>query len=148
MDSDELSVRLYGLMRHLGMKKKEDLAKKLGYSRTQIYMIERGEVEPTARFWSRLEEVERESGFAAHRGKAVPNNNEQSRTSDQSGRLAEDPAEYGRGVRMADVELQALASLLMLHAARLTAGEKIDSDIPHARTAMERALKDRGVLPK
>ena len=140
MTPEQLSIRLYGLMRHLGLKKKGDLAKKLGYSRTQIYMLENGDSEPTARFWSELERLERESGYTAAAG-SLPS--EQERTSDQSGRLREDPP-----APCNDAEINGLAALLVHHAARLTAGETLSPDLPYVRGALELALQGRGVLPK
>jgi transcriptional regulator with XRE-family HTH domain len=55
------------------------------------------------------------------------------------------PAEYMAANRSAegDAELMSLAALLMHHTFRATAG-----DLPVVRNALERALQQRGVLPK
>lgn len=141
METEHLSIRLHTLMLRLGIRRKDALAERLGYSRTQVYMIEKGEAPVTGRFLEALERLETEAGI---RGEPTEHR-EDSQTSVQS--LREDPRPYGLRTAQSDAEIAGLAALVHLHAARVHAGERT-GDIPVIRHALEKALEQRGVLPK
>lgn len=60
--ASEVSARIGGLMQSLRVKNRGDMAEKLGYSRSQLYAIERGEVPISRKFLISLESLERTAG--------------------------------------------------------------------------------------
>lgn len=63
-ESEPMSVRLDRLMKRLNVQNRTQLAEMLGYSRTQLYSIERGDVVPSRKFMISLEALEREADGA------------------------------------------------------------------------------------
>lgn len=126
-------------MARSGLRSREKLAVRSGYSRTQLHAVEAGKTRPTDRFLEKLEELERAHGLTG--GTAQ---NEQS-----SPRLAEPPPDlslHAPAIR-SDAEITGLAALLNAHAARVQAGEA-KGDLPDVRRALEQALRSRGALPR
>ena len=60
--AESITERLDRLTLRLGLKTRAELAARLGYSRTQIHGIEKGEVAPSRKFLSSLAFVEGEAG--------------------------------------------------------------------------------------
>lgn len=121
-------------MIRLGLRSKEGLAERLGYSRTQLFMIESGERPITPKFLAALTAVEEAAGMF--------------RQTEQNGtRVGEDPVEYMPGrapvVPATDAEINGLAALVSLRAAQIGAGQSIH-DVPIVADALERALVSRG----
>lgn len=59
----EFSARLFRLQRSLGIKKKEEIAQKLGVSRTMLYNYEQGNPQPPAEILSTLATLEEQAGI-------------------------------------------------------------------------------------
>lgn len=57
------SARLFSLQRAMGLRKKDDLAKLLGVSRTMLYLYEKGEPAPPAELLLTLGKLESEHGI-------------------------------------------------------------------------------------
>lgn len=140
-ETAQISERLRSLMIRLGLRSKEGLAEKLGYSRTQLFMIESGERPITPKFLAALAAVEE----AAGRFRGTEQNG--TRAPAPAERLSEDPVEYlpGRAplVPATDAEITGLAALVTLRAAQISAGQSIH-DVPIVADALERALGSRG----
>lgn len=115
-------------MARAGIRSRSSLAELLGYSRTQLYAVETGKVEPTSKFLERLDEEERRVGLSG------------SATGQPTAQNVQPP------VFRSDAEISGLAALLNLHAARVQSGEA-SGDLPEVREALERALAGRGALP-
>lgn len=58
-DAAEVSDRIESLMRVLKLRNRGDIAERLGYSRSQLYAIERGEVPISRKFMISLEALEK-----------------------------------------------------------------------------------------
>ena len=133
VSKEEISERIRSLRDKMGYRSMDQVAEMLGYSRTQLYMIESGERPVTLKFVAALERAEHSAGV----------------TLQNETRLAEPAAEYragppaAGGLAATDAEITGLAALVSLRAAQLTAGQA-DADVPIVAEALERALASRG----
>jgi transcriptional regulator with XRE-family HTH domain len=141
---EHLPIRLRGLMMHLGIKKKEDLAQRLGYSRTQLYSIETGKLPPTERFWNSLAQLENSSGFSKNRHIYGLQDADQERTDVQQDDADLSPPPQLRPA--SDAEITGLAALLFHDAASRMDDTGKGATLPDVRRALEVALRSRGVL--
>jgi transcriptional regulator with XRE-family HTH domain len=57
--SDDITVRIEALMGALKLKNRGEMAERLGYSRSQLYAIEKGEVPVSRKFLISLEALEK-----------------------------------------------------------------------------------------
>lgn len=113
------------------LKSKDAVAELLGYSRTQLYMVEAGDRPLTAKFLGALEREERKAGI-------VPQG-------EQNGTRPVSLEPYPAGRVFSDAEIVGLAALLTSNAAIINAGGT-GSDVEAARKALETALQSRGAL--
>lgn len=136
-----LNERIPLLMARAGIKNRDALSQKLGYSRTQLHALETGKITPSDRFLAALEALEEMHGLC---GSAQIVKSEV--------RLADDASEYlARAgppgpvpmVPATDAEITGLAALVSLRAAQIAAGQSIH-DVPIVADALERALGSRG----
>lgn len=60
---NDFSLRVYKVQKALGVKRKEEIARKLGVSRTMLYNYEQADPPPSAGVLSRLDDLEQEAGI-------------------------------------------------------------------------------------
>jgi transcriptional regulator with XRE-family HTH domain len=159
-ETEQISLRLRAVMLRLGMKSKEKLAEKLGYSRTQLHYIEKGEYPITSRFLETLTAVEKEVGIEHSHAAEQRTHETEHFVGEEAGEVRrtlsvggpyspriKDEAEPTGNVARSDAEIAALTALLSEHAALVQSGVR-KGELPVVRRALELALESRGILPR
>lgn len=124
--TEQISERIRSLMFRLGLRSKEALGELLGYSRTQIFLIESGDRPISDRFLAALEKAEATADAGA---KSKPANE-----------AAVRPAVF-----RSDAEIMGLAALVMHHSALVAAGGGPVAP-EELVTALRAALEARGAI--